>query len=182
MGYSRDWRVGIPVPVGGGPVWLRRGLRGLGQTFSCDDDGSNCVETDTPIATVPSPTPTTLNPVSLTPVTVPVTQQWVQCPDGSITYAGNPCPGSSIPTLSTSTSSSFTNELNQLLNSWTQIGSRVIAPTTTVTTAGGTTITTPASSTAASSLLSSAGIGGMSIGTMLLLAGLAMAVLWVAKK
>lgn len=84
--------------------------------------------------------------------------------------------------LPTSGGSSFQNELNTLLNAWTQIGSRVIAPTTTYTTAGGATLTTPASSTTASSLLASSGIGGMSLGTILLLAGLAVAVMLVAKR
>jgi hypothetical protein len=76
--------------------------------------------------------------------------------------------------------SSFQTELNTLLNSWTQIGSRVIAPTTTYT-SGGTTITTPAGSTAASSLLASIG-GGISTGTMLLLAGAAVLLMVFASK
>ena len=117
-----------------------------------------------------------------------------QCPDqfgddpcAAALAAQSPAVASAAAGLPTSgtTASTAPNWLDQLIASqvsaWTQIGSRVIAPTTTVTSKG-VTITTPASSTAASSLLSSSGIGGMSLGTILLLAGLAFAVVMVAKR
>jgi hypothetical protein len=130
----------------------RRGMRGLGQVcLNVDPDTGECLQYE------------------LTPgVLTPTEQQYL-----SGSYAPTP--------TASSTPSSFQTELNSLLNAWTQIGSRVIAPTTTVT-SGGTTITTPASSTAASSLLSSSGIGGVSLGTILLFAGLAVAVMLLAKR
>jgi hypothetical protein len=131
-------------------VHRRRGMRGLGDTYQCDDDGANCV-------TIPSGS----------------SDNYV-APDSS----WDAFVSSNLPT---SGGSSFQNELNTLLNSWTQIGSRVIAPTTTVTSKG-VTITTPASSTAAASLLSSSGIGGISSGTILVLVAALGAVLLIAKK
>ena len=120
-----------------------------------------------------------------------------QCPDET---GADPCaallasspftnPATQVgPTVTTTTTpaqstSSFNwgSTISNLLNQWTAIGGRVIAPTTTVTSKG-VTITTPASSTAASSLLTSSGVGGMSLGTILLLAGLAVAVIVVAKR
>ena len=155
----------------------RRGLRGLGDTYQCDDDGANCV-------TIPDGTP-----VLTAASSVPVTQMTI-CANGSVAYPGEFCPSASTPTSSgtptgalnpVTASSSWQTELNSLLNAWTQIGSRVIAPTTTITSKG-TTITTPASSTAAASLLSSSGIGGISTGTILLLAGAAVLIMVFASK
>jgi hypothetical protein len=138
----------------------RRGLRGLGDTYQCDDDGANCV-------TIPDVTAGSGG----TPATL--------CSDGSYMAPGYPCPSSG---LNPSTAPNFfEKEFATLANAWTQIGSRVIAPTTTVTSKG-VTITTPASSTAAASLLSSSGIGGISTGTILLLAGAAALMIFLAKK
>jgi hypothetical protein len=148
-------------------VSRRRGMRGLGDTYQCDDDGANCV-------TIPDPT------VSASGDSI------VEFSDGTSCILGSSaCPiasSSSGSGLPTTTSSSFQNELNSLLNSWTQIGSRVIAPTTTYVGPNGVTITTPASSTAASALLSSSGIGGLSLGTILMLVAALGAVLLIAKK
>jgi hypothetical protein len=147
-------------------VRRRRGMRGLGDTYQCDDDGANCV-------TIPDPT------VSSSGDSI------VEFSDGTSCILGSAqCPiasSSSGSGLSTTTSSSFQNELNSLLNSWTQIAGRVIAPTTTYTGPNGVTITTPSSSTAASSLLSTS-IGGISMSTILLLAGAAVLVMVFASK
>jgi hypothetical protein len=136
--------------------FVRRGMRGLGDTYQCDEDGANCI-------TIPDPT------VSAGGDSI------VEFSDGTSCILGSSaCPiasSSSGSGLSTTTSSSFQNELNTLLNSWTQIGSRVIAPTTTYTGPNGVTITTPANSTAAASLLSGSGIGGISMTTIMLLVG-----------
>lgn len=130
---------------------LRRGVRGLGQYCISFDDAGNCLEYSAPGTTL-----------------------------GTDVYPVAPA-ASSVAPAAAAPASSFQTELNTLLNAWTQIGSRVIAPTTTVTSKG-VTITTPASSTSAASLLSSSGIGGMSVGTILLFAGLAFAVMLVAKR
>jgi hypothetical protein len=62
--------------------------------------------------------------------------------------------------------------IGNLLNQWTQIGSRVIAPTTTVSTGpGGTQIVTPAGSNLPASALLAPGIAGASGGGLLLLIG-----------
>jgi hypothetical protein len=144
----------------------RRGMRGLGDTYQCDEDGANCV-------TIPDPTVTAGG------------DSIVEFSDGTSCVLGSaqcPVAESSSGGLSTTGGSSFQNELNTLLNSWTTIASRVIAPTTTYKTASGTTIITPSSSTAASSLLSSSGIGGLSTGTILVLVAALGAVLLIAKK
>jgi hypothetical protein len=134
----------------------RRGLRGLGDTYQCDDDGANCV-------TIPDYTTSG--------------GQYTVLSDGTIVSNTNPSGG-----LNPSTTPSFwEKEFSTLANAWTTIGSRVIAPTTTVTSKG-LTITTPASSTAAASLLSSSGIGGISTGTILLLAAAAALMIFLAKK
>jgi hypothetical protein len=142
-------------------------MRGLGDTYQCDEDGANCV-------TIPDPTVNSGG------------DSVVEFSDGTSCILGSAqCPvASSSPGggLSTTGGSSFQNELNTLLNAWTQIGSRVIAPTTTYTGPNGVTITTPASSTGASSLLSSSGIGGLSMGTILVLVAALGAVLLIAKK
>ena len=147
----------------------RRGMRGLGDTYQCDDDGANC----TIISSSGGVTDADGNYTT-------AGGQYTVDPYGNITQnftLGNST--SSSGSLSTNTGSSFQNELNSLLNSWTTIAGRVIAPTTTYTTANGTTITTPSSSTAASSLLSSS---GLSTTTILLLVAALGAVLLLAKK
>ncbi len=169
--YIRGGWAGMGAAVPRTRIMRRRRMRGLGDTYQCDDDGANCVvipdaSSSTPVSTAYSDCYQSI--LGLT------------CSDasGNTTVNGQLYSGS----LNTNTSSSLQNELNTLLNSWTAIGSRVIAPTTTVTTAQGTTITTPASSTAASSLLSASGIGGLSLGTILVLVAALGAVLLIAKK
>jgi len=141
----------------------RRGMRGLGQVcLAVDSDTGECTQYDTSSSSGGSYTTSG--------------GQYTVTADGTIVQ-NFPTPSGS---LNTNTGSSWQNELNTLLNSWTQIGSRVIAPTTTYT-SGGTTITTPAGSTAASSLLASIG-GGISTGTLLLLAGAAVLLMVFASK
>jgi hypothetical protein len=139
----------------------RRGMRGLGDTYQCDDDGANCV-------TIPDAS----------------SSGTILCWDGSVVSQSSACPIQTYDTVSagalkTNTSSSLQNELNSLLNSWTTIAGRVIAPTTTYTMANGTTLTTPSSSTAASSLL---GSSGLSMTTILVLVAALGAVLLISKK
>lgn len=178
-GYRRDWRAGLPVGMGAvvsRTRFRRRGMRGLGQTCVAYDEDMNCVQYGSDVT--PTVTPTSSS-VSSGGDTIVEFSDGTSCILGS---AACPVAGASSGGLKTNTGSSFQNELNTLLNSWTQIGSRVIAPTTTYTTPGGVTITTPASSTAAASLLSSSGIGGISTGTILLLAGAAVLMMVFASK
>jgi hypothetical protein len=143
----------------------RRGMRGLGQVcLTVDPDTGVCTSYDTSGA-ASAGSGCYQSVLGLT------------CADPSGNLSTTPS-GSLNPV---SAPSSFQTELNTLLNSWTQIGSRVIAPTTTYT-SGGTTITTPASSTAASSLLTTLGSSGISMSTILLLAGAAVLVMVFASK
>ena len=132
----------------------RRGMRGLGQVcLAVDSDTGQCTQYDTSGSTTPG------------------------LYDDLYQQLANDTPTGG--SLSTTGGSSLWNELSTLANSWTQIGSRVIAPTTTYTTANGTTLTTPASSTAASSLL---GSSGLSMTTILVLVAALGAVLLISKK
>jgi hypothetical protein len=167
QGYRRDWRAGFPVGMGAVVRRRRRrGMRGLGQVcMVVDPDTGLCTEYDSSSSSVGSGCYQSVLGET--------------CTDASGNTTTTPISPSG---LNTSTGSSFQNELNTLLNSWTTIASRVIAPTTTYTTAGGVTVTTPSSSTAAASLLSSSGIGGLSMGTILVLVAALGAVLLIAKK
>jgi len=145
----------------------RRGMRGLGDTYQCDDDGANCV-------TIPDPTVNSGG------------DSVVEFSDGTSCILGSAqCPvASSSPGggLTTTSSSGIQNEINTLLNSGMTILGRVVAPTTTYRGPNGVMITTPSSSTLASSLLSSSGIGGLSMSTILVLVAALGAVLLIAKK
>jgi hypothetical protein len=67
-------------------------------------------------------------------------------------------PGSAPPAASSS--SGFWNFLGGLVNQWSAIGGRVIAPTTTIQSGpGGTTISTPAGSPVPAANLSALGVG-----------------------
>lgn len=147
----------------------RRGMRGLGDTVSCDESG-NCT-------TIPDPT---VNAAG---------DSIVEFSDGTSCILGSAqCPiasSGSGGSLSTTGSSSFQNELNSLLNSWTSIAGKVIAPTTTYMGPNGVMITTPASSTtsaAVTSLLSSVGLGSMSMSTLLLIAAAFVGIMLISKK
>ena len=157
-----------------------RGLRGLGDVGDCIsyDDTGGCIAY--------AQGPATPTGISATNASVNSDgDSIVEFSDGTSCILGSAqCPiASSSPGggLSTTGGSSFQNELNSLLNSWTTIAGRVIAPTTTYTGPNGVTITTPSSSTAASSLLSTS-IGGISMSTILLLAGAAVMVMVFASK
>lgn len=161
QGYRR-------APLGVFGVRRGRGLRGLGQIcLNVDPDTGACTQYDTTVT--PSAPYCSYAAMSTT------------CYDssGNATTTQNTTPTTSLNPVSAP--SSFQTELNTLLNAWTKIGASVIAPTTTVTSKG-VTITTPASSTAAASLLSSSGIGGISTGTILLLAGAAVLMMVFASK
>jgi hypothetical protein len=159
-------------------VRRRRGMRGLGDACLAYDDDGDCIASSSSAAS------TTVTATNLSSSSGG--DSIVEFSDGTSCILGSAqCPiasSSSGSGLPTTTGSGWQNELNSLLNSWTQIGSRVIAPTTTYTGPNGVTITTPASSTAASALLSSSGIGGLSTGTILLLAGAAVLLMVFASK
>ena len=124
-----------------------------------------------------------------------------QCPDET---GADPCaavstgwqtPGATVPVGTTygpatptgvvSSGSSFNwgSTITNLLNQWTAIGGKVIAPTTTYTVGPGgqVSLSTPSGSTAASSLLSGSTLG-MSTGTIVLLVVGLGALLFLAKK
>ena len=155
----------------------RRGMRGLGDTCIAYDETGSCIASSSDGSSTIVPTSASVNSGG---------DSIVEFSDGTSCILGSAqCPiASSSPGsgLSTTGSSSIQNEINTLLNSGMTILGRVVAPTTTYTGPNGITITTPSSSTAATSLLASSGIGGLSMGTILVLVAALGAVLLIAKK
>lgn len=136
----------------------RRGMgryRGMGQgiCLTVDPATGDCTQYDTSSLLTIDSLPTT--PYTPPGSSVPLTFQ----PAAAIQPAAGPTWYDSL----------FAN----LANQWTQIGSRVVAPTTTVTQGPqGTSISTPAGSTAAASLLSGSAFTTSNITGWLLIGGL----------
>ena len=152
------------------PAVLRR--RGLGDCYLGVDDvtGETCGQAAVPevpvVPVVPVP-PAPGGPGSGTTV---LSNPWWQTPTPA-----TPAGGASVGTpAATPGGSGWDKTLQNLLQSWTAIGSKVIAPTTTITTKTGS-VSIPGSQPGAIFGTSILGTGTMSTTTLLILGGLGLA-------
>jgi hypothetical protein len=124
---------------------IRRGVRGLGD---CIDDGNGGCLADPGSSTSILPLPyTTITPGSTTGSTTPLNNvtSAATCAGFGLSYSNGNCVSSPATPASSTGSFNWDQTISNLLSAWTNIGGKVIAPTTTVTGAGGTVISIPGS-------------------------------------